>query len=270
MSDMDKKFPVILSSLLLAAVFGLSTMAKSCVSVGKDGAKADVVVKVNDGHGGEVIASGADVTRNVNVGRFSSLDVSSAIKVNYAVGSNVSVSVTAPENVMPYVVVKVDGDELECYLKHKSFNLKNRQIVVNITAPMVKEIEASGASSVNVLSDVSGMASIEADASGASNVNFKSLSADKVEFDVSGASSIIATTVKAKLADLEASGASNITIAGTASSVGASASGASNIDISGLTVSGGSLSASGASNIKANGSARACKQTTSGMSKISF
>lgn len=220
-----------------------------------------------------VVASGPDETKVVSVGAFTEIEVSGAFKVNYTVAPNVEVKVTAPQSLMPYIAIRNQGKDLVCYFdtKHDDYiNLDNRNVVINIKAPMVNDIEMSGASSFELLSNVKNLDKLDIDVSGASFVKLNAITANKLDIEASGASSVKANSVAAVTLELDASGASKVTVAGKAELVEADASGASHIDMRGLTVGGGSIEASGASSISANSSARACRESTSGASSIKY
>lgn len=218
-----------------------------------------------------VVASGPDETKVVNVGAFTGIEVSGAFKVNYTVAQNVEVKVTAPQSIMPYIVIRNHGKDLVCYFDTKKgdyINLEKRNVVINIKAPMVDDIEMSGASSFELLSNVKNVNKLDIEASGASVIKLNSIVANSLDIEATGASSVKANSVTATKLELDASGASKVTVAGKAERVEADASGASSIDMKGLTVGGGSLEASGASSISTNSSASACRQSTSGASSI--
>jgi hypothetical protein len=163
-----------------------------------------------------------------NVGSFNSIDVSGAIDVKVYVGSESSVEVTAPDNMLSNVVTEVVGSTLKVYFKGKgNFNGK---VQVIVRTPQLVSAEVSGASKLYVANlnnssftlDVSGASRVEVegstssltvDASGASHMDLSKFSVSNAMVDVSGASHGI-LNVQNNLT-IDASGASHVEYYGT-------------------------------------------------------
>src|SRR4026207_754687 len=78
--------------------------------------------------------SGHIQTEKRNVGRFDGVQASGSMDIEVTNGDNVSVEVEADDNILPYVITKVDNGLLDVYLKpHISFNSVHTKIYV--TAP---------------------------------------------------------------------------------------------------------------------------------------
>jgi len=192
-------------------------------------------------------------TKSFSITNFDELKVSCMYAVEYeqTSGNVWSVEITAPENIMPYVKVKRNGDCLILALEKGLSTRGGYDLKARIKAPYLKEIDLSGASSfkadrINLAGRV-----FELESSGASGVDIKSVTAAKAEIDISGASTAKFGTVTAQQVEVDGSGASTVKMTGIkSSSLEAEASGATTMELGGKTDY-VELEASGASNIKA-------------------
>lgn len=192
-------------------------------------------------------------TKTFNITNFDELKVVSVYAVQYeqTAANNWSVEITAPQNIMPYVKVRKSGDCLVLGLEKGLSTRGDYDIKVKIKAPGLKEIDMSGASSFKADRINLAGRSFEIEASGASGIDIKSIVATKVEIDINGASTTKIGAVSAQQLEAEASGASTVKVSGIkASSVEGKASGASTVELAGKTDY-ATLKASGASNVKA-------------------
>jgi len=192
---------------------------------------------------GRNIDEGTKITKTYNISGFTELDVSNAFNVVVKVGEAASLKITGGENILPYIKVKNDEDDLEISLE-KSFN-NIGEILVEITVKELKSVDLSGACKIKVDGintdsfdlDMSGACSgeligkvrkLEIDLSGATNLDASQLISEMVEIETSGASN--ADIYASESVDAESSGASNITIYGNPKAVKTDVSGASNIN----------------------------------------
>lgn len=191
---------------------------------------------------GKDIQEGDRVNRTYEVTNFTNLDVSHAFEVDIKVGPEVSLKITAGENIHPYIIVENKENTLVLSIKSGLNNVGD--IKAEVTVPNLKSVDASGACKIYVDGistesfelDMSGACSgklygkvnkLEIDLSGATNLDAKDLIAEQVEVDISGASN---TKVYASQSiEAEASGASNITLFGDPEKVETDLSGASNL-----------------------------------------
>lgn len=243
-------------------------------------------------HGKTIVASGPDQTETRSTPTFSELEVSNAIEVIYTVGSKTKVTVTAPQSIMPYVRTDVSNGTLSCKLKgndNDSFNFgNNSKVVINITAPALKEFDISGASKVKVTNAITGLTKLEIDLSGASNMEIGTAEASTIDIELSGASKLNITSANITQNDIDVSGASNLnisqinsgkiniegsgasklTIAGKAELCNIELSGATSADLSNLIFPRGTVDISGCSKLNLNKKSGIDKLETSGASSI--
>lgn len=219
-----------INKLILAA---LVPMMASCAYVGGHSAVSDNII-----------------TKNITVSDFHAVRVSGAMNVAYTRDSVAGVSVSAPENVMPWIVVECSDGTLEVHMKHGHPNFYGRMNVeVAASSSMLSYAGISGASSFTASDIAAG--SFELNVSGASKTNISGLSASEMTIEVSGASGANVSGIAGDRLNTRVSGASEAMLAGKCGHADLSASGASEIDASALAADSIRKSATGASKVTA-------------------
>ncbi len=84
------------------------------------------------------------VTKTMNVGNFDGIEAS-RVKVVYTPGAAGPVTISAPDNIMPYVKVRVHDGDLECRIDRDiQIEMSSGPVVtVTVSAPAVDDFEAS-------------------------------------------------------------------------------------------------------------------------------
>jgi hypothetical protein len=192
--------------------------------------------------GPTVTGSGVVKSEKRDVKGFDQIDVGGALQLDFAVGKDTSVEVTADDNLLPLIVTEVKGDTLKIY-SQGNISTSNG-MVVKVVAPSLKELTASGATN----STLTGLneKTVKLDVSGASKVT-ASGTTDRLEIDCSGASQVHATKLPAKDVVANVSGASKAEVHAD-EELRADASGASTV-IYDVAVAKKELKTSGASSI---------------------
>lgn len=182
---------------------------------------------------GRITPSSKIITKTVSVGNFNEIDAS-MVNVVYNVGrATGKVSVSAPDNVMPYVTVVTDGDELECKIRSGVQFKGKPNVTVTVTAPAVRSfsaelssaIKVNGAVSVSTLgvdaetsasirfqNDVNVTGKAEIDAETSASVVFGNLKADRAEIDSETSASVKVESINTAFlsADAETSGSISV------------------------------------------------------------
>jgi RNA polymerase sigma factor (sigma-70 family) len=158
--------------------------------------------------------SGKEVTQDMKMADFTSVEVGGPFHVEITRGKEFRVTVTADDNVMPYVKVARKGSGLEIGLDSKGLSFQNVTLKAAVVMPALEKVSAAGASHVSVR-------------------GFKSEKDCKVE--VSGASHL-SGDIQAQTVNLEASGASHISLKGSAKRAHLTASGASHLALSDFVI----------------------------------
>lgn len=242
-------------SLWLAAMFALVTTL--LVTTACDGSVLGI--------GEHVRGSGALETNDYAFTDFTAVDVSSAFVATITMADEYSVSVTADDNIMDLLLVKMTDNTLTIGLDG-TLAVTNATLEVNITMPALSILRLSGAtratvsgfSSTDALTlEASGASSIRGDItagstsidlSGASEIELEGTAAE-LTADVSGASRLVLADFLVTHADLVVSGASKATVNLTGR-LDADVSGASRLTYIGEPTM-GDISTSGASSLEA-------------------
>ena len=110
--------------------------------------------------------SGKIITENRNVKDFTAISASAGIDVEVLTGDKTSVQVEADDNVIEYILTKVEGNTLK--IRMRSVNLLNAHLKVFVTAPEITGIHVSSSATV-IVKDVlksAGKISLSANSSG--------------------------------------------------------------------------------------------------------
>jgi len=154
--------------------------------------------------GKKVRGNGTVITSNLDMSNMSyrSIDVSGSMDVYVKQDSVSSVKIETDENLIRYIVVRTEGDELKIYPKD-NYNLRpSGAIKVFVSGPVFKDFEASGACDFYSENKISDPEKISLDLSGACNATMD-LNAPEVSVDISGSGSAI---LKGETKNLEADG----------------------------------------------------------------
>jgi hypothetical protein len=141
--------------------------------------------------------------------RFTAVDVSNAFELHLRQDSAFSVNIETDENLLQYIIITNEGDKLRIY-SERNINLEptnGHKVKIYVSAPLFKDIEASGACTVIGDNPFSSGSAIAIDLSGATDASLE-LKSPKVSVELSGASGV---NLKGETKDLslEATGASH-------------------------------------------------------------
>lgn len=225
-------------------------------------------------------------TYNIPASQFDKIDISGIANVTIIEGDG-DIIVNIDSNLSEYLVVELDGDELEIKLNYKR-NIKNK-FTFDVMIPYsgeLKELSASGAATITsqvvltgdqIVIKASGMSDIlamvrggecEIKSSGMSDIEVAG-QATIFELEASGSSDIVAY-INGSVCIADSSGMSDISIEGEYERIEAVASGMSDITIKGVAGD-VKLKASGMSDISASKlKYKSIHTSKSGMSDISF
>jgi Putative auto-transporter adhesin, head GIN domain len=194
---------------------------------------------------GQVVGSGATVTKDFDYTGFTRVTVDSGFQVDIDYGETSEVSVTVDDNlVKEHLEVELDGDTLHIGLadlwQYRDVTLRARVVM-----PRLSGLEVSGASSVVVTRFASGDP-LQLTASGSSTVDLAVERVGTITLDVSGASRVEGGAAMDGLTG-EVSGGSTIQLGGSAVKLALDASGGSHLGLPDLTAQDADLTLSGGS-----------------------
>ena len=214
--------------------------------------------------GKRIKGNGNVITQARTFSGFTGVDVSSAIHLYIKQDSAFSVKVEADDNLQQYILIEQDGNTLRIKQKSNTNLDATGRIKVYVSAPLFKDLNASGACDIIGENLLSATDEIDIDVSGASDAELE-LKAPKVSAEMTGASSL---KVRGQTRDffLEGSGASHAHCYELLSeNADVDVAGASNADVFASVKL--NAEASGASDVRYKGNA-AVTQSASGAGSV--
>ena len=180
--------------------------------------------------GKRVRGDGNIQAKEVTVSSFNELHVSGSVSVYILQGDLKPVKIEADENLLPYIEVKQDGDELTIKNKDDFDLISGGDMKIYITAPSFHSIELSGAGDILTENPITNPDPLELDLSGAGDIKMD-ISAPKLTAQISGVGSIYLKGVAVD-ADFDVSGAGSAHCYGlTADNVSATISGVGSAEV---------------------------------------
>ena len=192
--------------------------------------------------------SGPETSRDYEFTDFTGIDIGNAFELEVTYADTYKVTITAGQNVLDRIKVSKMGDTLQIDMDDWFFFWHSTP-KARITMPVLKELDCSGATEVNV----KGFRSAEdftLSLSGASHLDIDMETGD-FDAEISGASKLIGY-LKTANSDIEFSGASEVKLTGSAGDLMLDGSGASHAGLSGFAVNDADIELSGASHAEAD------------------
>ncbi len=215
-----------------------------------------------------ITGSGNIITRRVNIADFSRIETSRAVHLVVEKRSGREAIIEADDNIMPYVIVEVDGGCLNVGIDDDIKSLNN--VTVKVTVPSdgnISAISASSASRVTVETEIKSP-KLMLDASSAANINITksdvgtcsidassaanvegAIKADNCVIDMSSASDVNVALLAVKC-DVTATSAASATLSGEAGDIEITVSSAAKIDAMDLNARNAAADASSGGSIK--------------------
>ena len=212
--------------------------------------------------------SGNIITRSVNIADFSRIETSRAVHLVVEKRSGREAIIEADDNIMPYVIVEVDGGCLNVGIDDDIKSLND--VTVKVTVPSdgnISAISASSASRVTVETEIKSP-KLMLDASSAANINITksdvgtcsidassaanvegAIKADNCVIDMSSASDVNVALLAVKC-DVTATSAASATLSGEAGDIEITVSSAAKVDAMDLNARNADVSASSGGSIK--------------------
>jgi hypothetical protein len=204
------------------------------------------------GMGERISGNGHIIKENRSVSNFNRVHVSGSMNVRIRQDANREVNVEADENLMSYIEVFTEGEELVVRSK-RGYNLNpTRDIIVTVTSPSYSFIHVSGSGDVIGENSISGNDRLETDLSGSGNMKLK-VNVPSLKSSVSG-SGTVGFSGESKDFDLSISGSGNANCFDLVSdNVSISLSGSSDANVTANRKL--DISVSGSGNVKYKGNA---------------
>ena len=203
-----------------------------------------------------IVPSKNYITQKVKVEHFEGISTSSSIDVKYTqTNGSTDVEVYAPDNLMEYVKLEVEGGMLKIYFYSeetgKSINVKGKHDTeVRISAPAVHALRASSAGDILLMNglqceeevsleassagDIKGgnilCKALETEASSSGDIELESVECTSLITEASSAGDISINHVKAETVSVEASSSGDVSMAGVCRSAKFESSSAGDIE----------------------------------------
>ena len=197
--------------------------------------------------------SGNIISNTRDLGSFNAISASGSVNVTLQKGPQ-SVVVETDDNIMRYVETAVSDNTLKIRLKNIN-NLRNATVNVYVTAPVLKDIDASASAEIESKGSITSDSEIELKASSGSKIQMD-LDAPSVKADASSGGSVIASGRTRNLTAKSSSGSNVNALSLKAENATANAS------------SGGSVRVSASISVKAEASSGATVKYTGGATDV--
>ncbi len=205
------------------------------------------------------------ITQVRNVGKFTGIEVSSGIKVNFTQGNNQSVVVETDQNLQQYVSTEVENGILKIKVNHKEKkNLNFKKLLVTIEAPNLKSIKTTSGASFATMNTVK-ESSFKISAESGSNINADLKAGATVNLEATSGASMRIYADTANLIFSGNSGSSSV-IEGKAEKASYVLSSAASCNAQSAVVQNVEASATSGSSVKVHASKYLNSQTSSGAS----
>ena len=207
-----------------------------------------------------IVPSKNYITQKVKVDNFDGISTSSSIDVKYTqTTGSTDVEVYAPDNLMEYVKLEVEGGMLKIFFYSeetgKSINIKGKHDTeVRIAAPAVHALQASSSGDILLMNglqceeevslsasssgDIKGgnilCKALETEASSSGDIELENVECTSLMTEASSAGDISINDVKAETVNVQASSSGDVSLAGVCRSAKFESSSAGDIEADGL------------------------------------
>ena len=206
-------------------------------------------------------------TESRTVGSFTAVDSRGSMNVDISYGQGNTVSVEADENLLPYIVTKVEGDKLLITTSDKAGISSKNKLVVHVTMAKVTGLAVSGSGNITGSGQFSNDNTTKLSVSGSGNMKLGFASFSAIDASVNGSGNMELTDGKTTSINASVSGSGNITAYAVESkTVKARVSGSGNVKVTASE----SLEAvsSGSGNVYYKGTATVVKAQSHGSGKV--
>ncbi len=157
----------------------------------------------------KIKGKGDVVTETRSTGSFSKVSLAMDATVYLTNGPELSVEVSAQENLLPYIQTKLENDRLVIKVKNNTVLGHHEPINVRITAPYVTALDVSGSGLIDVQNEWLGT-TLETNISGSGKISLAQVQCGTLKANISGSGDIEAHGGQAASEDLTISGSGSI------------------------------------------------------------
>ena len=184
-----------------------------------------------------ITGSGNIITKSIPaIESYDAIKASRGIHVVMNESEGEKIVINADDNIMPYVVVRKEGNSLHIGIDENIKSINNVKVQVVLPKNQnINELQVASAASIKINATIEGR-SLSLDAASAGNINIAKADVDFFDADASSAANI-SGTVKSNDCYVDASSAANINLTILAVQCKSNASSAANIKLNGETAS---------------------------------
>lgn len=141
--------------------------------------------------GGKRVTGNGNVTsQQRTITGFNAVEVQGSINVYVSQGADYAVRVEAEENLMDYIVVEKEGDELEVRFKRNTNIRTKRPVNVYVTAPAYTSLAVSGSGNLISQTKITNASQLDIDISGSGDANLE-VDAPEINAEISGSGTAV-------------------------------------------------------------------------------
>lgn len=150
-------------------------------------------------------ANGDRITETRNLSEFNNLRISGANRVTVSQGNEYKVVLKGSSNLIPYFKTSLNGKSLN--LSYKDANVKQDDIEIFVTMPMIKGASVSGSGGLDIDGSFAAINEFDLSVSGSGDVSVNhELKVDYMDIRISGSGKVFFQKAIAKEADIDISG----------------------------------------------------------------
>lgn len=176
--------------------------------------------------------NGNIVTQTYDVSAFDEVSLALPATVNFTVSDAYSCVVRVDENLLEYLEIKVNNNELQLrkQKEHKNTNLRATEFVIDVTAPSLEEINLAGSGTFKAHSPLEGER-MEANVAGSGDIIFnKTVTVQEIELNVAGSGDLFCNELIADKLECNIAGSGDLKVSkGAVSEVEAGVAGSGDI-----------------------------------------
>jgi hypothetical protein len=162
----------------------------------------------------KVIGTGPLVTETRAVSNFTGVSSEMSGKVNFTVGPNYKVEITAQRNILEVVQTHLVNGVLHIDFKDNVRVRAHEDLTINITAPTADHLRLSGSGNMDVIGELV-TPNLQVELSGSGNITIqKAVVASEIDAEMSGSGNIYILAGSAYYEDLDISGSGKIEMVG--------------------------------------------------------
>lgn len=204
-----------------------------------------------------IIPSKNYVTKKVNVGSFNAISTSSSVDVIYTQSSgSQSVEVYAPDNLIDYITVRVEGGILKVGFKSPQHNFSingKHKKEVRVSAPAVKSLKASSSGDIIIKNTLKTTGKVTLGASSSGDVKGESIVCDDLVATANSSGDVVLEKAVCTNFSADANSSGDVSVKSLeATNVSADASSSGDVSLVG-TCTNASYHASSSGDVKAKG-----------------